>query len=87
MLTDSRKDFLCDLLSERFCYIGLGFERERERNGNITKTIRWDRIKDYLVQIDDRYLTPEVGSDLFICESDIYELAMLAKSDRYVFQV
>lgn len=27
--------------------IGLGFERERERNGNITKTIRWDNIKKY----------------------------------------
>ena len=35
--------------------IGLGFERERERNGNITKTIRWDNIKKYLSEIDDRY--------------------------------
>ena len=32
--------------------IGLGFERERERNGNITKTIRWDNIKKYLSEID-----------------------------------
>ena len=45
--------------------IGLGFERERERNGNITKTIRWDNIKKYLSEIDDRYLTQEVGLDLF----------------------
>lgn len=61
--------------------IGLGFERERERNGNITKTIRWDNIKKYLSDIDDRYLTQEVGSSLFITESDFYELAMLAKSE------
>lgn len=61
--------------------IGLGFERERERNGHITKTIRWDNIKKYLAEIDDRYLTQEVGSSLFISESDFYELAMLAKSE------
>ena len=61
--------------------IGLGFERERERNGNITKTIRWDNIKKYLSEIDDRYLTQEVGLDLFILESDFYELAMVAKSE------
>ena len=61
--------------------IGLGFERERERNGNITKTIRWDNIKKYLSEIDDIYLTQEVGLDLFILESDFYELAMVAKSE------
>lgn len=61
--------------------IGLGFETSQERNGNITTFIRWSRIKQYLVQIDEKYLQPEVDANLFICESDFYELAMLAKSD------
>ena len=69
------------LLNLKDVAVGLGFERARERNGNITKTIRWDRIKSYLAQIDDKYLTPEVGPDLFISESDFYELAMQAQSD------
>lgn len=69
------------LLSLKDIAIGLGFEKEENRNGKITKSIRWNRVKQYLAQIDDKYLRPEVVADLFISESDFYELSMMAQSE------
>lgn len=60
--------------------IGLGFERERERNGNITKTIRWDNIKKYLSQVNDMVNVNLIDSDTYISESDFYGLAVIARS-------
>ena len=61
--------------------IGLGFERIQNIKGKEYHSIRWDNIKGYLSEIDERYLHQEVGEDLFVSESDFYELAMVAKSD------
>lgn len=61
--------------------IGLGFERVQNINGKEYRSIRWESIKGYLSEIDDRYLHQEIGEMLFVSESDFYELAMIAKSD------
>lgn len=61
--------------------IGLGFERIQNIKRKEYRSIRWENIKGYLTEIDEKYLHQEVGENLFISESDFYELAMLAKSE------
>lgn len=61
--------------------IGLGFERIQNIKGTEYHSIRWENIKGYLSEIDEKYLHQEVGESLFVSESDFYELAMVAKSD------
>lgn len=60
--------------------IGLGFQRVRERNGHITKTIRWDNIKRYLSKVNDEINEDFIDGDMFISEADFYGLAVIARS-------
>lgn len=60
--------------------IGLGFETTQERNGNITTFIRWSRIKQYLLQINDTINANLIDGDTYISESDFYGLAVIARS-------
>ena len=68
------------LLNLKDVAIGLGFVREQNRNGSITHSIRWANIKNLLGKIDEEYLHHPVGANLYINESDFYELAAMSNS-------
>lgn len=60
--------------------VSLGFEKAERRNGNVTKSIRWSRIKQYLLQVNDMTNVTLIDSDTYISESDFYGLAVIARS-------
>ena len=70
------------LLNLKDAAIGLGYERIRIENDHEKRSIRWDRIREILVKINDKYSAPQVGPDTYISESDFYELALTATNER-----
>lgn len=57
---------------------GLGFTVEQTIGGKTYSNIRWDRVKQYLVDVG---FLPEVVKDAYIPERVFYKLAMKANND------
>lgn len=70
------------LLNLKDVAIRLGYERIEVKNDHEKRSIRWERIKNYLVKINDKYSAPQIGPDTYISESEFYELALNATNER-----
>ena len=71
------------LLNLKDAAIGLGYEKtEQNKNGTERKSIRWQRVREIMAQINEKYARPSVGADTYISESDFYELALRATNEK-----